>query len=227
MKKIAVTVVLLLCTSFIFSGDIAQYVNLGFSSNSKYFMFGQYGISSEDTKAFAETYIVDVKRNEFIINGVNRREFSDEILPGQEGLGALFTILENSLAIISKTGINHISTGRVVYLLVNGAKPKDRLEFRDFYKGDSYIVTFVQESFGSDDNVSSSFHINLAVTDKMNRTRTYTIGLPDFKRKDVLGYRIKQVVFTPSEEGLVFVIEKEINGSNGKTIRYMVETMVF
>ncbi|MCK5672484.1 MAG: DUF2259 domain-containing protein [Spirochaetales bacterium] len=227
MKKIAVTVVLLLCTSFIFSGDIAQYVNLGFSSNSKYFMFGQYGISSEDTKAFAETYIVDVKRNEFIINGVNRREFSDEILPGQEGLGALFTILENSLAIISKTGINHISTGRVVYLLVNGAKPKDRLEFRDFYKGDSYIVTFVQESFGSDENVSSSFHINLAVTDKMNRTRTYTIGLPDFKRKDVLGYRIKQVVFTPSEEGLVFVIEKEINGSNGKTIRYMVETMVF
>ena len=227
MKKIAVTVVLLLCTSFIFSGDIAQYVNLGFSSNSKYFMFGQYGISSEDTKAFAETYIVDVKRNEFLINGVNSREFSDEILPGQEGLGALFTILENSLAIISKTGINHISTGRVVYLLVNGAKPKDRLEFRDFYKGDSYIVTFVQESFGSDENVSSSFHINLAVTDKMNRTRTYTIGLPDFKRKDVLGYRIKQVVFTPSEEGLVFVIEKEINGSNGKTIRYMVETMVF
>ncbi len=227
MKKIVVTVVFLLCTSFIFSGDIAQYVNLGFSSNSKYFMFGQYGISSEDTKAFAETYIVDVNRNDFIINGVNRREFSDEILPGQDGLGALFTILENSLATISKTGINHISTGRVVYLLVNGAKPKERLEFRDFYKGDSYTVTLIQESFGSDDKVSSSFHINLAVTDKLDRTRTYTIGLPDYKRKDVLGYRIKQVVFTPSEKGLVFVIEKEINGSNGKTIRYMVETLVF
>ena len=128
---------------------------------------------------------------------------------------------------ISKTGINHISTGRVVYLLVNGAKPKERLEFRDFYKSDSYTVTLVQESFGSDDNVSSSFHINLAVTDKLDRTRTYTIGLPDYKRKDVLGYRIKQVVFPPSEEGLVFVIEKEINGSNGKSIRYMVETLVF
>ncbi len=227
MKKIAVTLVFLLCTSFIFSGDIAQYVNLGFSNNSKYFMFGQYGISSEDTKAFAETYIVDVSRNNYIINGVNSRVFSDEILPGQEGLGALFTILENSMAIISKTGINHIATGRVVYLLVNGAKPKERLEFRDFYKDDSYTVTLVQESFGSDENISSSFHINLAVTDKLDRTRTYTIGLPDYKRKDVSGYRIKQVVFTPSEEGLVFVIEKEIHGSNGKSIRYMVETLVF
>lgn len=227
MKKIAIIVVFLLCASIIFSGDIAQYINLGFSSNSKYFMFGQYGISAEDTKAFAETYIVDVSKNDFISNGVNSRVFSDEILPGQEGLGALFTLMGSSLEIISKTGINHIGTGRVVYLLVNGAKPKERLEFRDFYKGDFYTVTLVQESFGSDSNVNSSFHINLAVTDKMNKTRTYTIGLPNYKRKDVLGYRIKQVVFTPSEEGLVFVIEKEIIGSNGKSIRYMVETLVF
>ncbi|RKX87985.1 MAG: hypothetical protein DRP58_01565 [Spirochaetes bacterium] len=227
MRKIVVTLVFLLSSSFIFSGDIAQYINLGFSSDSKYFMFGQYGISTEDTKAFAETYIVDVSKNIFISDGVNSRKFSEEILPGQEGLGALFTIMEDSMAVISKTGINHISTGRVVYLLVNGAKPKERLEFRDFYKGDAYTVTLVQERFGSEDNISSSFHINLSVTDKEDKIRTYTIGLPNYKRKDVLGYRIKQVVFTPSEEGLVFVIEKEIRGPQGKSIRYMVETLVF
>jgi predicted secreted protein len=227
MKKLVVAAVFLLCASFIFSGDIAQYINLGFSSNSKYFMFGQYGISSEETKAFAETYIVDVSKNVFIKDGISSRVFQEEILPGQEGLGALFTIMEESMSIISKTGINHIATGRVVYLLVNGAKPKERLEFRDFYKDDAYTVTLVQESFGSDDNISSSFHVNLSVTDKSERIRTYTIGLPDYKRKDVLAYRIKQVVFTPSEEGLVFVIEKEISGSQGKSIRYMVETLVF
>ncbi len=227
MKKIVVTLVFLLSSSFIFSGDIAQYINLGFSSDSKYFMFGQYGISTEDTKAFAETYIVDVSKNIFISDGVNSRKFSEEILPGQEGLGALFTIMEDSMAVISKTGINHIATGRVVYLLVNGAKPKERLEFRDFYKGDAYTVTLVQESFGSEENISSSFHINLSVTNKEDKIRTYTIGLPNYKRPDVLGYRIKQVVFTPSEEGLVFVIEKEIRGSQGKSLRYMVETLVF
>ena len=227
MKKILVLLTFLLSASIIFSGDIAQYINLGFSSDSKYFMFGQYGISSEDTKAFAETYIVDVSRNNFISGGINSRKFSEEILPGQEGLGSLFTILEDSMAIISKTGINHIATGRVVYLLVNGAIPKERLAFRDFFKGDAYTVTLVQERFGADDNISSSFHINLSVTDKLDKIRTYTIGLPDFKRKDVLRYRIKQVVFTPSEEGLVFVIEKEINGPQGKAIRYMVETLVF
>ena len=95
MKKIVEVVVFLLCTSFIFSGDIAQYINLGFSSNSTYFMFGQYRISSEDTRAFAETYIVDISKNRFIGNGVNSRIFSDEILPGQEGLGALFTLMNN------------------------------------------------------------------------------------------------------------------------------------
>ena len=26
------------------AGDIAQFVNLGFSADSKYFMFGQYGV---------------------------------------------------------------------------------------------------------------------------------------------------------------------------------------
>lgn len=227
MKKLIAAMVFLLCTSFIFSGDIAQYINLGFSSNSRYFMFGQYGISSENTAAYAETFIVDVAGNNFIKDGVNSKTFSDDILPGQEGLGALITILEDSLALITKNGINHIATGRVVYLLVNGAKPKERLEFRDFYKDDAYVVTLIQEKFGSGDNISASFHINLAVTDKTDRTRTYTIGLPNYKRDAVLGYRIKQVVFTPSEEGLVFVIEKEINGPRGKTIRYMVETLVF
>ncbi len=227
MKKILVVVVFSLCTSFIFSGEIAQYINLGFSSNSKYFMFGQYGISSENTKAFAESYIVDVARNIFIKDGVSKQVFDDKILPGQEGLGGLLTILEKSADIIKKTGINHISTGRVVYLLVNGEEPKERLAFRDFYKGDSYTVTLIQEKFGTENSVSSSFHINLSITDKMDRVKTYTIGLPDFKRKDVTAYRIKQVLFTPSEEGIVFVIEKEMNGSKGKTIRYMVETLVF
>ncbi len=227
MKKIILALVFTISTSFVFSGEIAQYINLGFSSNSKYFMFGQYGIGSENTKAFAESYIVDVAKNSFIIDGINKRVFEEEILPGQDGLGGLLSILEDSTAIIGKAGINHLTTGRVVYLLINGAEPKEKLEFRDFYKGDSYTVIMVQEKFGTDDKVSSSFHINLSVTDKMDRITAYTIGLPDFKRKDVTAYRIKQVLFTPSEKGIVFVIEKEMNSSKGKTIRYMVETLVF
>ncbi|MCK5673445.1 MAG: hypothetical protein KAH95_08705, partial [Spirochaetales bacterium] len=109
MKKLIAAMVFLMCTSFLFSGDIAQYINLGFSSNSEYFMFGQYGISSKNTSAYAETFIVDVSENNFIKDGVNSRTFSDDILPGQEGLGALITILEDSLAIITKTNINHIA----------------------------------------------------------------------------------------------------------------------
>ncbi len=227
MKKVAVAVVFFLSGFLVFAGDIAQYINLGFSDDSRYFMFGQYGINSVETKAFAETFIVDISKNDFIRDGVNRKVFSDDILPGQDGIGALITVLEDSFDSIKKVGINHIATGRVVYLLVNGEKPKESLEFRDFYKGDKYIVTLIQEQFGSGDSISSAFHINLSVTDKTDRTSTYTIGLPNYKRKDVLSYRIKQVVFSPAEDGLVFIIEKEISDSDGKSIRYMVETMVF
>lgn len=227
MKKVAVAVVIFLSGFLVFAGDIAQYINLGFSDDSRYFMFGQYGINSVETKAFAETFIVDISKNDFIRDGVNRKVFSDDILPGQDGIGALITVLEDSFDSIEKVGINHIATGRVVYLLVNGEKPKESLEFRDFYKGDKYIVTLIQEQFGTGDNLSSAFHINLSVTDKTDRTSAYTIGLPNYKRKDVLSYRIKQVVFSPAEDGLVFIIEKEISDSDGKSIRYMVETMVF
>ncbi len=228
MKKIiVVAAVFFLCGFLVFAGDIAQYINLGFSDDSRYFMFGQYGISSNETKAFAETYIVDIEKNDFIRNGINKKIFSDDVLPGQDGLGALITVMENSLDSIKKVGINHIATGRVVYLLVNGAKPKENLEFRDFYRGDKYIVTLIQEQFGTGEDISSAFHINLSVTDKNDKTSTYTIGLPNYKRKDVLAYRIKQVVFTPAEDGLVFILEKEISDSDGKSIRYMVETMVF
>ena len=227
MKKLTAAALFILCASFIFAGDIAQYINLGFSNDSRYFMFGQYGISSENTRAFADIYIVDVPANDFIEGGVRSKVFNDDVLPGQEGLGALCTLLEGSMPLIRKTDINHIATGRVVYLLVNGAKPKERLQFRDFFKDDAYTVTLIQEKFGISENVSASFHINLAITDKMNNTNTYTIGIPNYKRDKVSSYRIKQVVFTPSEDGLVFVIEKEIIGPSGKSIRYMVETLSF
>ena len=35
------------------AGDIAQFVNLGFSADSKYFMFGQYGVSETTSSPFA------------------------------------------------------------------------------------------------------------------------------------------------------------------------------
>lgn len=225
MKKLALALIIIINTSLLYAGDIASYVNLGFSTDSKIFMFGQYGLREYDTKAYADIYAVNVQRNIFVKSGVREKVFTDTIFPGQDGLGALLMQLHYASDFISKYHINHIATGRIVYILLDGVEPKERLEFRDFDKSTGYVLTLVQEKFGTGKTVSSSFHINLTITDKKNKTSVFTVGLPNYKRRGVEGYRIKEVVFTPDEKGLVIVVEKEILSDNGKSIRYMVETL--
>jgi predicted secreted protein len=55
--------------------------------------------------------------------------------------------------------------------------------------------------------------------------KDYTVGRPNYKRKGVLSYRISQVILSPDEESLVFVVEKEEQDHDGVNIRYMVETV--
>jgi predicted secreted protein len=217
--------VLVLLPAGLFAGDVAQFVNLGFSADSNVFMFGQYGIRSEDTRAYAEIYAVDVPKNRFVKGGASEKVFDTEIEPGQDGIGALFELFHTMGPLAERYKIDHLATGRVVYLLVNGAEPKERLEFRDFYKGDSYVLTLMQQKFGREEGVRSSFHINLSVTDRSGNTRAYTLGLPDYRREGIMSYRIKQVLFSPDERGLVCVVEKHSWEAEGKSIRYMVETL--
>jgi predicted secreted protein len=218
---------LLLCaaSATLYAGDVATFVNLGFSDDSETFVFGQYGIEDEGTRPYAEIYTVDVDRNEFVQEGVMKKVFEDEVTPGQDGRGALFNLLHGYAPIKEKYGINHLATGRIVYLLIDGKEPKRRLEFRDFYKGDTYVLTLVQQQFGEGENVRASFHINLSVTGKDGDTRTYTLGLPDYKREGVKSYRINRVFFSPNEKGLVCVVEKHMWAPEGARIRYMVETL--
>jgi predicted secreted protein len=208
----------------LFSGDIASFVNLGFSEDSSVFMFGQYGILNGSQQPYAGIYAVDVKNNRFVRDGVFEKLFTDEIEAGQDGSGALYKLLHEAAPIIKTHKVDHLSTGRLVYILIDGDKPKDRIEFRDFVRGDSYVLTLVQQKFGTGKDVSASFHINLSVTPRSGKTRAYTLGIPDYRREQVLSYRIKGVYFTPAEDGLVVVVEKEMWDEEGRNIRYMVET---
>jgi len=196
MKKIMVIFVLFTASVSAFSGDVATYVNLGFSKDSNMFMFGQYGIREGDMKVYADIYTVDVKNNVFVRDGVREKVFPDAICPGQDGMGGLLMLLHDASDIVSRYKINHITTGRVVYILVDGKVPKERLEFRDFNRGNSFVLTLVQERFGKGKETSSSFHINVAVTDRNGNTRAFMAGLPNYQKgRGFPSYRIKQVVF--------------------------------
>ena len=211
------------------AGDVATYVNLGFSVDSRYFLFGYYGIDDKTSNPYAEMYLVDVYRNEFVPEGRMRGVYPVEVSAGQDGSGALYTLFSSKIDLIKKHGIDHLKSGRIVYLLVNGAEPKNHLEFRDFMRDSRASVDLVQNSRTNAGEISTAFHLKLKLTASDGSSREYTVGLPDYFRKGVGSYRIKQVCYSPDETSLVFVVEKQIVipgiEGGGSDIRYMIETV--
>jgi predicted secreted protein len=108
---------------------------------------------------------------------------------------------------------------------VNGDTTKEFLDFRDFNTGNQYKVRLIQKSTGKEQTVKSAFHIELSLLVKDGRTKTYTIGLPNHYRENVLEYRIRQIISSPDEQHLVFVVERDHYSPKGKSVRYMVETV--
>ncbi|MBE3064798.1 MAG: DUF2259 domain-containing protein [Spirochaetes bacterium] len=199
------------------AGDIAQFVNLGFSADSKYFMFGQYGVSEKSSSPFAEAYVVDVAKNLYASRGVRKVAYTRAAEPGANGLGALLTILGDALPQTRQYRVDHLLTGRMLYLLVDGAPANEVLEFRDFQTGRSYAVSLLRSG-------STSFRITASVTDKNGAVRAVTAGDPSIQRPGVTSYQIKQVILAPDGNSLVFVVQKEEQDTKGSNFRYMVET---
>lgn len=230
MKLTAVLCLLVFLAAALPAGDIATFVNLGFSDDSRYFMFGQYGADEETAKLYAELYAVDVRANRFVSSGSKKATYDEQIAPGQDGIGALITLYRDTIGIVQQHRINHMMSGRLLYLLVNGDEPKSNLKFRDFETGRAYTISLVQSSSGSGESLSSSFHINVTVEKGAKGSpqyslRQYTVGLPTYRRTGVANYRITQVLASPGEGSLIFVIEKEEVAKSGVNVRFMVETL--
>ncbi len=226
-RSFAVAAVFLISALHLSAGDVASFVNLGFSEDSRVFMFAQYGIERETSRPFAEIFTVDVPNNVFVDNGVRRRSFDMDLNPGQNGSGAMYTLLGDSQDLIERHNIDHLSPGRIVYLLVNGDEPKSDIQFRDFNTGNRYEISLVQVSEGEGEDARASFHIQLTVVRDDGSVDAFTIGRPGYFREGVSRYRIGQVFLSPGEQSLVFVVQKEYQETDGTTIRYMVETASF
>ena len=212
---------LILIAGIASAGDIATFENLGFSESGDVFVFGQYGVASDLSQPFAEIYVVDVAGNRFVADGVFEYASSQALSLGQDGRGALYRLLREADPLLERRDVDHLSTGRPVYILVDGEEPRSRLTFRDFNANTRYDVRLEQESRGSGDSVSAAFSISLTLTYSDDRTRTMTIGRPGHFRDGVASYRITQIVVGPDEESVVFVVERR---SPDGSIRYMVET---
>jgi predicted secreted protein len=208
-----------------FAGDVATFVNLGFSPDSGYFMFGQYGIDQAAGKLYAETYLVDDRKNDFVDKGVARKLFDAALEPGQDASGALFALLGDQQPLIKKYKIDHVKPGRLLYVLMDGQEPPASLSFRDFKTGSSFEVSLNQSSSESKGSISSSFGIALSFTAKDGAAKRVVGGNPDIKRQGVKAYVIHRIIAAPDEKTLVFIVEKRMVDKGDPAIRYMVEAL--
>lgn len=231
MRKAIVFMILTAVCAALYAGDVANFVELGFSPDGKTFAFGQYGTDSKTLSPYGDLFFVDVAKNEFV-PGANVSVSPAE--SGRQDPAALFESLKSRASLSMKrlsigTGGTDgaVNSGRAVYAEEVSVPRSDGLSmhFRDFETGNRYSISLHQLVRGKNADVSSSFYITAKITDSEGNTVTKTVGHPDFRRAGVLGYRISRILTDGTNRALVFVVEKEMFNEDGSSVRYMVETL--
>jgi len=221
MKNTALIIALLFLSLPLIAGDMADIINLGFSQNEEYFMFGEYGRSSQGY--YTNAFIINVKQNTFVPSGILQYTDQRPSILNQDGRSALFILLENNRQIIQNYKIDHLNTGRPLYFAINGNT--ENIHFRDFLQNISYTVQLTQTQKVNNNVISSKFHITITQLMKDGTKKTNRVGTANLYRKNVAMYKIIQIVLSPKEKSIIFIIEKHQKEKNARSIRYMIESL--
>lgn len=224
MKKwIALVALIIAFGSMAFAGDVATLVNLGFSPDSKHFMFGFYGLDAVSRKPYAELYLVDTIKNDFVTGGVFKGMYGTEIQAGWDPAGGFYKLFSDATSIARKYQIDHLAQGRLIYLLINGDTKADSLSFKDFASTDQWDVSLNKQVVEASGDVISSFGLDVSLT-RDGKKSSIKAGNPSIRRKGVSDYTIKSIIVAPDGKIVVVLIERLEKNSSGTSIRYMVES---
>mgnify|MGYP002853351366 CR=1 FL=1 len=233
MKKILSSICLvLLVLSSIFAGDVAEYCDLGFSADGKYFSFAEYGVSDNTFLPYATIYTVNVEKNEFVKGGVFRSEVKNpkEVKGGKAVFDELYAKNSN---FIEKYSGNKANLEHTLYLRGPESKgSSEQIVFKDFNNSDGeneifYYINLVQNSTGVGKNLKSSFFITVERKDANDNVLSRQIaGNPDYQRDMITDYAIRRIITDEKGSSLVFEVEKKLENENGTSFRYMVETLI-
>jgi predicted secreted protein len=211
----------------LWAGDTATFVDLGFSPDGRTYMFAQYGVQSGALKPWADLFVVDVPRNNFVSGGKFSYTHDKPVVAGQDGSGALYRIIAKNSATADRYGVSFLFQGQALYISLDGSpsSPGEPIEFRDFETGTSYRATLVPSVEGSGTGMQSSFYIDLERTGKDGSKKRYTVGTPQLKRPLIASYRIRKVMIAPQDGSMILVIEMKKQNGADYDIRYMVEAL--
>lgn len=225
-QTLTLALAVILAAAPLWAGDVASFVNLGFSPDSGYYMFGQYGVDTQTGTPYAETFVVDTKKNDFVEKGTARMTYAVRPEPGQDPAAAFYALLaDKGAAKLREYRIDPLRQGRIIYLLVNGDTPSDALSFKDYKTEAQWEVQLRPTSVEVNGEVTSTFGISVAVTAKGGAVKRFEAGNPGIRRKGVRGYAIRRILVTPDEKTIVFIVEKRVASKDGDSVRYMVETV--
>ncbi len=224
MRKIAISIIMAFVALALHAGDVATFVNLGFSADGGTFAFGQYGVTDGDYRAYADIFFVDVAKNDFVKGGKFTASPSAGTA-GKDGRGTFASLQNKAASLIGTLRVDSSAQGRPLYAQAEDAPSVKDLSFRDFELGREFTVTLKSLSEGSGTSVRSSFYLVVVIKDANGVERRHTVGLPGFKRAGVKDYQIRRIITDASGKSLVFIIEKELAESRGNSLRFMVETL--
>lgn len=231
MKKnhIAVLLFSVLTAAAVFAGDVATFVEKGFSSDGKSYVFGQYGRTDNKFQGWAEIYHVDIASNDFVDGGVFK--INPTAVTADKTGKEVYDSLEAKSYFYLK-GVDCKETGpeEVLYICDDPKKKgNDEIVFKDFKNSkidaqNTYHVQLVSDVKGSGKDVRSSFFIQLELEDADGKILLRKkIGSPEIVRKGISGYKIERILCDESGKSMIFVVEKMQEDSNGTSVRYMVE----
>ena len=206
------------------AGDVANLVNLGFSPDSSHFMFGFYGFDVQSGKPYAELFIVDTKRNNFVPGGTFKGLYAVQPQPGWNSAGAFYRLFSDASTTARRFGIDHLNQGRLVYLLLDGLSGPDSLSFRDFGTGAQWEVKLNETIEQVNGSVSSSFGLEVEITDVAGKKTSVKAGNPQIKRRGIENYTMREILVAGDGKTVAILIERVERTPAGPSIRFMVET---
>ena len=232
-KSFVCTMILALGLSALSAGDVATFVDKGFSEDGKYYVFGQYGKTDKKFQGWAELYQVDISANDYTDNGVFKTKPS-AVTADKNGRDVFEALEGKSYYYFKDLKCEVADIDQVLYILDDVNKSgTDEIVFKDFRsadleKADVYHIKLYPTVNGKGKNARSSFNIMLEKRDAEGQLLlSRKIGSPNITRKGITNYKIERIFCDKSGKNLIFVIEKMMEDDTGTSIRYMIEAAQF